>query len=120
MGTLALEILEDEPSLEVIVAPVGGGCLIAGVATADKHFNPGVRVYGVQPKGADAFVRSLEQGRAVEIDRVETIADGLAVKKPSENTFRIIQQAVDIIVLVTDEEITAQHSRNQIRSTKSE
>jgi threonine dehydratase len=105
LGTLGLEILEGEPDLESIIVPVGGGGLIGGIASAVKQKRPEVKIYGVQPEGANAMVRSLERGMVVELDRVETIADGLAVKKPSENTFRIIQETVDDMVLVSDEEI---------------
>jgi len=104
-GSLGLEILEEKPEIDVIVVPVGGGGLIAGIASAVKQKKPGVKVYGVQPQGADAMLRSLRKGTIVELDRVETIADGLAVKKPSENTFRVIQETVEDIVLVSDEEI---------------
>jgi threonine dehydratase len=105
LGTLGLEMLEDEPDLEAVVVPLGGGGLIAGIATAVKGRKPDVKVYGVQPHGADAMARSLKEGRAVELDRVETIADGLAVKKPNEKTFKIIQKKVDGVVTVSDGEI---------------
>jgi threonine dehydratase len=105
MGTLGLEILEGQPDLDAIVVPVGGGGLIAGIASAAKSKKPGVKVYGVQPRGADAMVRSLAEGKAVEIERVETIADGLAVKRPNENTVEIIRKIVDEVVLVSDDEI---------------
>ena len=105
LGTLGLEMLEDEPELDAMVVPLGGGGLIAGIATAVKDSKPGVKVYGVQPNGADAMARSIKEGRAVELDRVETIADGLAVKKPSEKTFRVIQKLVDGVVTVSDDEI---------------
>ncbi len=104
-GTLGLEILEEKPDVDGIVVPVGGGALIAGIASAAKQRNPSVKVYGVQPEGADAMARSLKKGKVVELERVDTIADGLAVKKPSEHTFRVIQKTVDDIVLVSDEEI---------------
>jgi threonine dehydratase len=104
-GTLGLEMMEEKPDLEAIVVPVGGGASIAGIALAVKKEKPRVRVYGVEPKGADAMFRSLENGRVIERDRVETIADGLAVKKPSELTFRIIQNTVNDVVLVSDDEI---------------
>jgi len=105
LGSLGLEILEGEPDLKAIVVPVGGGGLIAGIASAVKGKKSGVKIYGVQPEGADAMVRSIKNRAATEIERVETIADGLAVKKPSEGTFRIIRKTVDDIVLVSDDEI---------------
>ncbi|MBW1712028.1 MAG: pyridoxal-phosphate dependent enzyme [Deltaproteobacteria bacterium] len=105
LASLGLEMLEGEPGLEALVVPVGGGGLIAGIASAVKHLAPAVKVYGVQPHGASAMVRSLEAGRAVEIDQVQTIADGLAVKKPSQKTVDVIKETVDQVVLVSDEEI---------------
>ncbi len=105
LGSLGLEILEGLPDVQSIVVPVGGGGLIGGIASAVKQEKPKVKIYGVQPEGASAMVRSLEEGRVVELDRVETIADGLAVKRPDENTFQMIQETVDDIVLVSDNEI---------------
>jgi threonine dehydratase len=105
LGTLGLEMLDDQPDLEAIVVPLGGGGLIAGSATAVKERKPIVKVYGLQPQGADAMARSLKEGRAVELDSVDTIADGLAVKKPNEKTFRIIQKKVDGVATVSDDEI---------------
>jgi len=105
LGSLGLEILEEVPGVEAIVVPVGGGGLIAGLASAVKQLSPGVKVYGVQPEGAQAMIRSLEAGRVVELDRVETIADGLAVKMPSQSTVEIIRETVDRVVPVSDGQI---------------
>lgn len=104
-GSLGLEILEELPDIQGIIAPVGGGGLIGGIASAVKQTRPDVKIYGVQPKGADAMVRSIKNGVATEIAKVETIADGLAIKKPSEFTFQIIQKTVDNLVLVSENEI---------------
>jgi len=106
LGTLGLEILEERSELEAIVVPIGGGGLIAGIASAVKEMKPDMKVYGVQPEGADAMARSLQEGTVVELDRVETIADGLAVKKPHQNPFQIIEKRVDDVVLVSDDEIS--------------
>lgn len=105
LGSLGLEILEEKPDLEAIVVPVGGGGLIAGIASSVKQRKPGVKVFGVQPEGSDAMVRSFKKGVATGIERVETIADGLAVKEPSQNTVQIIRRTVDDLVLVSDDEI---------------
>ncbi len=88
MGTLGLEILEEAPDTEAVVVPLGGGGLVAGIAAAAKQVKPEVKVYGVQPRGADVMVRSLQAGRIVEIEEVWTIADGLGVKRPSEETLK--------------------------------
>ncbi|HSM61511.1 MAG TPA: threonine/serine dehydratase [Longimicrobiales bacterium] len=77
-GSCALEILEDLPDVEAIVVPVGGGGLISGIAAATAAVRPGVAVWGVEPEGADAMARSLAAGHAVHLERVSTVADGLA------------------------------------------
>ncbi|MGC9131651.1 MAG: threonine ammonia-lyase [Pyrobaculum sp.] len=104
-STLGVEILEDLESVDVVVVPVGGGGLISGVAYAVKKRRPGVKVVGVQASGAPAVYLSLKEGRLVTIDRVDTIADGIAVKRPGDITLKLIQEYVDDIVLVDDNEI---------------
>ena len=104
-GTVGLEILADLPDVDTVVVPVGGGGLIAGIAIALKEQRPGVRVVGVQAEGAPALARSFATGRLEAVERARTIADGLAVKKPRELTFRLIQRYVDAMVTVTEEEI---------------
>lgn len=104
-GSIGLEILEEEPNIDVIVVPVGGGSMISGIALAVKQINPDLRVVGVQSEGACAMYTSLKERRVVEIDRIQTIAEGTSVKRPSEQTFRIVQKYADEIVLVTDDEI---------------
>lgn len=104
-GTIGLEILEEQPEIDVLVVPVGGGALISGVALAAKAIKPGVRVIGVQPEGAAAMKASLKSGRVVELPEVRSLADGLALKKPGEITFKIVRDHVDEIVLVTEDEI---------------
>jgi len=103
-GTIGLEILaEMEP--EVVVAPIGGGGLIAGLAAAIKGRNPSIKVVGVQAAGAPAMYLSKRAGSWQETIQVDTIADGIAVKKPGQLTFQIINEMVDEIITVTDEEI---------------
>ena len=104
-ATVGLEIVADHPELEAVVVPVGGGGLISGVAAAVKATHPQVRVIGVEPRGADAMTRSLAEGRPVHLDRVDTIADGLAPPFAGEHTLRHVQAYVDDMVLVDDHEI---------------
>jgi threonine dehydratase len=101
-GTLGLEILEALPELGTIFVPVGGGSLIAGVGSAIKALSPATRVVGVSAEGAAAVYRSLQAGEVVEIPEVNTIADGLAVKRPGAVGVAIGRQVVDEIVLVSD------------------
>ncbi len=106
-GTLGLEILHQVPACDAIVAPVGGGGLIAGIALAARLLRPRVRIYGVQAVGAAAFARSLARGRILGLDAARTIADGIAVRRPGDVTFPIVQREVEDVVTVDDEEIAA-------------
>ena len=104
-GTVALELLEEAPELELLLAPVSGGGLIAGCATAAKAMRPGIRVVGVEPEAGNDTQRSLAAGERVRIEVPRTIADGLQVPEPGELTFEINQRLVDEIVTVSDDEI---------------
>jgi threonine dehydratase len=104
-GTVGLELLEDVPDLNAIIVPIGGGGLISGVSIATKTLNPQLRIVGVQSEGAPAVYRSWRAGKIVEVDSVNTVADGLAARKPLELTFGIIKRYVDAILLVSEEEI---------------
>jgi threonine dehydratase len=104
-GTAALELLEQAPDLDALVVCIGGGGLISGCATAAKALLPNLRVYGVEPAGANDTYLSFREGRRVEIAVADTIADGLRAQKPGAITFPIIQKLVDDVVLVTDDEI---------------
>jgi threonine dehydratase len=106
-GTIGLEILDQLPSVDAVVVPVGGGGLISGVAYAIKNLNPNVKVYGVQASGAPSMVKSLQDGAIQKLDSVSTIADGIAVKEPGEHTFAYCSKYVDEMVTVTDDEISA-------------
>jgi threonine dehydratase len=106
-GTVGLEILEQEPEVEAVFVPVGGGGLAAGVARAIKALKPKVRVVGVEPAGAAKMTRSLEAGRVVTLDRVQSVADGLLPVAPSQLTFEHVRNFVDEIVTVTDDQIEA-------------
>lgn len=104
-GTVGLEILQQAPEVEVIVVPVGGGGLLAGVAAAVKAVRPGVQVIGVEAEGAASMQASLAAGHPVQLESVRTIADGIAVKTPSELTLAHAAALADDVVAVSDEEI---------------
>lgn len=101
-GTIALEMLADQPELDTLVIPVGGGGLLAGIATAARAVRPDVAIIGVQAAGAPACAASFA-ARARQTLPVSTIADGIAVACPGANTFPIIQRLVDDMVTVDDE-----------------
>jgi threonine dehydratase len=100
-GTVGLEILEDVPDVDTIVVPIGGGGLIAGIATA---VHGRARVVGVEPEGSRAMSAALEAGRSVPVQPVSA-ADGLNAPFAGENTFAIVRERVDEIVLVSESEI---------------
>lgn len=104
-ATLGLELIDQRPDLEAIVVPVGGGALIAGIAAGVKLHRPDIRIFGVQPLGACAVHDSISTGTLVDLEHVDTIADGLAVRRPSATTVARIARTVDEIVLVSDAEI---------------
>lgn len=106
-GTIGLEILNDLPSADAIIVPVGGGGLISGVAFAAKQVNPNIKVYGVQASGAASMVQSLKEGKKLKLAQVSTLADGIAVKEPGSHTFDLCNRYVDEIVTVTEDEICA-------------
>jgi len=105
-GTLGLEILEDVSTPpDVVIVPVGGGGLISGVATALKSTDPTIKVVGVEPMVAAAMTQSLQQNSVVSLDKIDTIADGLAAPFAGEYTLAHVKKYVDELVLVSDEEI---------------
>lgn len=106
-GTAALELLGDAGPLNVLLAPVSGGGLIAGCAIAVKARHPEARVIGVEPESADDYRRSLEAGRPITIDVPRTIADALQVTGPGELTFEINRRLLEGIVTVSDDELIA-------------
>jgi len=103
-GTIGLEIAEQCPEVDTVVVPVGGGGLIAGIATAVTELTD-ARVIGVQAEGAESAARSLEAGEIVERESVDTIADGIATRRIGDETFEVIRERVDGIVTVSDSEI---------------
>jgi threonine dehydratase len=104
-GTLGLEILQQHPGIEVIVAPIGGGGLIGGIACAVKETNSAVQVYGVQPSRIPSMKAAVAEGRPVTLKSAKTIADGIAVRRAGERTLPLVQKYVDDIVTVEEEEI---------------
>lgn len=106
-GTVGLELLRQSSSFDAVFVPVGGGGLIAGIATVLKRLRPNVRVIGVEPVEANAMFRSLAAGERVRLDSVGTFADGVAVKEVGEETFRLCKDLVDEVILVDTDEICA-------------
>lgn len=104
-GSVALEMLEKHPDLDVIIVPMGGGGLISGVAIAAKEINPDIKIIGVSATGAPALKNSFEQKKAVHTSSVRTIADGIAVRDTSKITLEYMLAHVDEVVSVDDEEI---------------
>ncbi len=104
-GTLGLEILSDLATVDIIVAPAGGGGLLAGIAAAVKQINPRVKVYGVQAEGANAIAQSFREKRLISTAAASTIADGIAVKQPGDITVDIINSFCDGVVTVSDSQI---------------
>ncbi|HEV7888867.1 MAG TPA: threonine ammonia-lyase [Acidimicrobiales bacterium] len=105
-GTVGLELASEAPEAEVVVVPVGGGGLISGVATALAHTRRGCRVIGVEAAGATPMLAAMEANRPVTLDRVATMADGIAVKSVSELTLAHVRAFVDDIVTVDEEQIS--------------
>lgn len=104
-GTLALELLEDVPDLEMIVTPCGGGGLLSGTAVAAKGIRPEIRLWGVEPEVADDMRRSLERGEPVTIPLPATIADALQTTRPAERTLAIVRALTEGILTVSDLEL---------------
>ena len=106
-GTIAIEILNDLDNIDAIVVPIGGGGLISGIAYTVKQIRPSVKIYGVQAAGAPSMYRSVKDGEMECLQSVSTIADGIAVKQPGENTFALVKEYVDEIALVSDDEVSS-------------
>jgi threonine dehydratase len=104
-GTIGLEILRDLPDVTVVVIPIGGGGLISGIATAIKTLKPTVKIIGVQAEGCSSIKPSLQAGHPVTTPSAQTIADGIAVKRPGTLTLPIIKNLVDEVIEVSDDEI---------------
>ena len=106
-GTIGLEIMNEMSDVDAVIVPIGGGGLISGVACAIKSISPHVKVYGVQAAGAPSMFNAVHHGHMEALEKVSTIADGIAVKKPGEITYEMVKNYVDDIALVTEDEIAA-------------
>lgn len=104
-GTIAMEIFKELPTVDIILVPIGGGGLAAGVSTLAKLLNPNIKVIGVEPAGASCMKASLEAGKVVTLPTVNTIADGTAVKTPGDVVFPYIQKNIDEIIQIEDHEL---------------
>jgi len=104
-GSIAVELLHDLDDVDTVLVPIGGGGLISGISMYLKEKRPNIKVIGAEPVGADGMRRSLEAGRIVTLDRVNTIADGLAASAPGKLTFDLAKRYVDEVLLVEDAEM---------------
>ena len=105
-GTIGLEIVDQVPQLDAVVVPIGGGGLIAGVATAVKTRKASVEIIGVEPEAAASFAAAVQAGRPIEFPLRHTLADGLAVAKVGENAFATARPLVNRLVTVSEEELS--------------
>src|SRR5690606_6722275 len=106
-GTIGLELLEQLPNLTAVIVPIGGGGLISGIATAIREQRPEVRVYGVEAAAAASALESRKAGHIVTAESFDTIADGIAVKRPGDRTFPVIERLVEDIATVDEPQIAA-------------
>jgi threonine dehydratase len=106
-ATLGLELCEQAPALDAVIVPIGGGGLCAGVAAAMKQLHPEVKIFGVEPEGADTMHRSFRSGKPEGIDKVRTIADSLGAPHAAPYSFALCQRFVDELVLVSDDQLRA-------------
>lgn len=104
-GTIAMEIFKELPLVDYILVPIGGGGLATGIAVLAKLLNPKIKVVGVEPAGANCMQESLKAGKVVTLPKVDTIADGTAVKTPGPLLFPYLQENLDDIITVKDEEL---------------
>lgn len=104
-GSIAMEIVQELPLVDIILVPIGGGGLATGVSTLAKLLNPRITVIGVEPSGAACMKASLEAGHVVKLPSVNTIADGTAVMEPGDKIFPYIQENIDDIITVDDDEL---------------
>mgnify|MGYP002783228971 CR=1 FL=1 len=104
-GSIAMEIIKELPTVDIILVPIGGGGLATGVSTLVKLLNPNIKVIGVEPAGANCMQESLKAGHVVTLPSVNTIADGTAVKTPGSNIFPYLQDNIDDIITIEDHEL---------------
>jgi len=106
-GTVGWEIYQDLPQVDAVVCGIGGGGLVAGIATAMRELAPDVRIYGVEPEGAATMSAALAAGEVVRLEDLDTIADGLAPPFVGELNLAVVQSSVETVVQVSDDEIRA-------------
>lgn len=104
-GSIAMEIIKELPLVDYILVPVGGGGLATGVSTLAKMLNPKIKVLGIEPEGAACLKASFESGKVTTLPKVNTIADGTAVKTPGSKLFPYLQKNIDDIITVPDEDL---------------
>ena len=104
-GTIAMEIIQELPTVDYIIVPIGGGGLISGVSTLAKMLNPKIKVVGVEPSEAASMMEALKSGKVVTLGSANTIADGTAVKRVGEKVFPYVQENVDKVITVEDDEL---------------
>lgn len=104
-GTIAMEIIKELPTVDIILVPIGGGGLAAGISTLAKLLNPKIQVIGVEPAGANCMQESIRAGKIVSLPKVNTMADGTAVQTGGDVVFPYIQENIDDIITVEDEEL---------------
>lgn len=104
-GTITMEIIQELPTVDYIIVPIGGGGLISGVSTLAKMLNPKIKVVGVEPSEAASMTEALKSGEVVTLGSANTIADGTAVKRVGEKIFPYVQENVDKVITVEDDEL---------------
>lgn len=104
-GTIAMEIVQEFPTVDYILVPIGGGGLATGVSTLAKLLNPKIKVIGVEPENAACVKASLEKNEVVSLPSINTIADGTAVKKPGEKIFPYLVENLDGVITVEDKDL---------------
>ena len=104
-GSIAMEIVKELPTVDIILVPVGGGGLATGISTLAKMLNPKIRVIGVEPAGANCLQESLKAGHVVTLDKINTIADGTAVKTPGSRIFPYLSENLDDVITIEDDEL---------------
>lgn len=104
-GSIAMEIIKELPTVDIILVPIGGGGLATGVSTLVKLLNPNIKVIGIEPEGANCMEASLKAGEVITLPTVDTIADGTAVKTPGSKIFPYIKENIDGIITILDHEL---------------
>ena len=104
-GTLGMEITKDLPQVDHVFTGIGGGGLISGICVALKEFNPKIKIIGVEPKGANGMEQSLKKGKAITLESINTIADGLSAPFIGERNYEIVNKYLDELITVSDKEI---------------